>query len=241
MFKSQRAHQLFSKGDFLLIADSKPESKLARKHLQDFNLPFREKRANSCIKDQLYYSSPVFSNTFEESDVPFLLVYHYLYHGPFSYISLEGVRSLLRDKKRVELNGGTNHFYWEDIKTFYYMGREREKLVTCFDEDKQVIFTGDIERSPYPLSEVLDSHDFNQWYDVGCWFIGDFRELLKKQSDGLIIDEETKTVLFPEEVMKLKKRKKIVTQDSRSAYNVTFESYFLDKGKLYGVYANMVD
>ncbi len=190
----------------MLVADSKPESKLARKHLHDFNVPFQEKKASpSSIKDQLYYSSPAFSNSFEDSEVPFLLVYHY--HGPFSYISLEGIRSFLRDKKRVELNGGTNHFYWEDIKTFYYMGHEHEKLVTCFNEDKQIIFTGDIEKSPYLLAKVLDSHDFKHWYDVGCWFIGDFKELLKKQSDGLIIDEQTKTVLFPQEVTKLKRRK----------------------------------
>ena len=245
-----------SNAEITLFLNGNKESELAQEYLSDNGINFYIRFCSTDSLSEFSYADPLFSNSFKEPMIPSLIMRHPSYMGNFSYLSFSGVKSLIRDKLRNELNGESQffskyvNFYWRDIKTFYpHQDYDKEKgfskkreLITCFDRDQKKIFEGPIKESPYQLKELLETHDFKDWHYVSSWEIGELEELTnKKNRKGVVIDRETRTVLFPDEVETLGEGRRIVTKDSRSIYHVTFEAYFNDNGNIFGLYAFMFD
>jgi len=247
-----------SDGENFLFVNGSRESELSQEYLNRSGVSHHIRLSGSATPSELLppgsifgslEATPLFSNSFREPIIPSLIVRNPIYLGLFSYLSFSGVKSFLRDKVRGKLNG-EGKFYWTDVKTFYPhqeynkekgFGKKR-KLVTCFDKEQKRIFEGPLDESPHKLKELLDSHDYKDWYKVSSWQIGDLEELARRQDGrGIVLDEETRTVLFPDEIDMLREGKRVVTQDSRSIYHVTFESYFVDNGQIFGLYAHMFD
>jgi len=239
-----------------LLSDNSKESHLAEVYLSNFDINFSINHGKSNdLWNKLNDSnaSPHFVNSFKNPNLPSLTTFFPGYICHFAYISLLGIEDFLRgiilqdlyEENKIE----EKYWYWRDVNTFYpeqdYNGKvfgERKKLVTCFDRNKERIFEGPILNSPFKFDDQLDKHDFKDWHDVSCWSIGKLGDLTKKVNEnGVVIDENTATVLFPHDIELLKNNKLVPITDSRCYMQVLFEAYFNNNDNVYGIYTNMID
>ena len=220
-----------------LYADLKRESKLAIKYLKDESLQFLRVDRNFVDEGLDYVKSPP----------PFLLVQSQEIF-PQRYSSLMRIKEFLK-LKRLEafgLNREKQFDYWHQkvngFSCFYNFNNDGTKIVKCFDERNKEIFIGDLTKSPFPLKSLLDEHRYKNWDQVSGWKIGSYDNLMENIDDkGKVINADTRTVLFPDDMENLRLGKKVITHDSGCAYQVIYEAYFNDNGDIYGIYANMID
>lgn len=233
-----------------LYIDDREEDKLALQYLQQERLnPEIIKSNTKEIVQKLKYTTPWYSNSKEEPLLPSIITSSRHLVTTISFISFSGVKSFLRYKILGEQTNNERPF-WEELNTFYphqdydpeHGFGGKQKLVTCFNQDKERIFEGKIDEAPHPIKALLEEHDFKEWYDVSSWYVGRLEELVKRQDmHKRIIDKETRTMLFPDDVEILKNGKKVIITDSRSIYHVTYQACFNDNGTVYGLYAHMFD
>lgn len=190
----------------------------------------------------------LFANSFEEPEVPFLVAYQSGRVSTWGYPSFSGIKVYAREKIEAELFGDKFGMkperFWKNVRTFYSSseGNVRQNLVTCFDQKGERIFEGLIDRAPHKLEAPLSRHGYDTWHEVSSWEIGGLDELQRMQAEnGVIIKPETRTVLFPEDLLNLRNGRIVITEDSRSPYNVTYGAFFNDEGTITGLYANMFD
>lgn len=236
-----------------LILDNSKESDLAVKYLNEEEIDFnvQTKVSKDGLFDFLSRSTIAFANSMSQNEFPTLTVNAPdLITGVKSYISLGGVKNYLREKIFEDLKIKKFNDCWREIKTFYCeqdydpknKSGKRKELVTCFNRLGEKIYEGFMKKAPHQLRSPLDKHDFHDWDEVGSQEIDSLDKLFKKRDKkGKIIDLETKTILFPDEVDILKKDGLVIMRDDRSEYHVTYEACFNDKGFIYKVYAQMFD
>ncbi len=232
-----------------LFVDNSENSKRAIIYFQQQKIPITvvESNEEKVLRD-LKHTSPWFANSFNEPLLPTLIFESPQYGPAISYPSFSGVKAYLRGKMYENLPQGK--MYWKEVKTFFpereYDSQKgfgkKKNLVACFNEEKEVIFEGGLEKAPFSFQQFLEEHDFKEWYKVSCWKIGNLVELSnKKNAHGVLVDPETSTIIFPDEEENLKEGRKIIVQDSRSIYHVTYEAYFNHQNIIFGIFADMVD
>lgn len=214
-----------------LYANKDIDSRIAAKYLEQEGFKFEIIELNRENVDIGYIAKlPILINlwTTDESVKE--------YHNN-CWTSLTGVKNFITGEL-LKKSGVKSHWdYKFEIKSFY----GTEKNVTCFNPKREKIYVGPLEKAPHPIEKPLDDYSYKSWHDVGSWEIGNWRKLLETMDDNKIINLETRTVLFLDDIEKLKNREKIVTQEIRHFMEVTYETYFRDEDKLYRLYANMFD
>lgn len=239
--------------------DESKESRMAVKYLKDAGLqvkcrmplPTQREDLWQTLESFLETNLVSFANSRKEPLYPCLWVPS-TWIGPMIvdgivYLSFSGVKSFLRefilDKKvgkREHHLMGTLISDQQKIKTFY--PRENLNLVSCFDKQGRIIFEGEIGKAPHKLLAPLSEHNYPYWHDVGSWEIGSLDELCRKRDNsGVIVDRKTATVLFDDDVERLKNGETIPFLDSRCYMEVIYASYYNDNGIVYRLYANMLD
>lgn len=163
------------------------------------------------------------------------------------YRSFVGIKSFLRSKI-LEEHGVTdsNYHLQKDLKFYQSWDFDAKPAkqfhaITCFNENNEVTYAGDINHAPHPAKKVLDKHPFKDWHEVASFEVGRWQEILRNRDKARILDAKRKVVLFPEEVKSLESGGEVVIHDSGSMYEVHYEAYFKDSEKLYRLYAYMLD
>ncbi len=166
----------------------------------------------------------------------------------YAYSSLPGVKKFIRHEILGRRGINIHEYACTDKLKFFvdwdYSAKPAKitHIVTCFDSRGRKVYTGDIEKAPHPIKKHIDDYDYQDWHEVGSWEIGKWQKLLSSRSrNERVVNLETRTVLFPDDIELLKQEKVVVINEVRHFMQVTYEAYFRDKEKLYRLYADMLD
>jgi len=223
---------------FLLYVDNSPESHLAAKYLEQEGINFQNSYFSG-ESDRNYILAQLAGKT----KLPILVDTAVGFPR-----SMTGIKNLLRwvILKRA---GAEEPYHSVPKDLAFYVSwdfgsspTKKSNVVTCFNEENDKVYVGDINKAPHPVKAVLDTHDFKSWHEVASWEVGNLAEISKtKDKKGRTVSLEKKLVLFPDDIENLKSGDVAVTQDSRCMYQVLYEAFFQDSDRLYRVYANMFD
>jgi len=229
-----------------LFTDRSKESILARKYLENAGIDFEERDSRTFGSMDTTPNNRMFGAHFGIPRYPFIVSEDIL--GECSYYSFLGVKSYIRKKMSEDLFGDQQSLeprrFWKNIKTSF----QKNKEITYFDEKGNNLFEGPMDKIHVDLKSILNEHPHEDWHYVSCWTVGRLGGLSQKQTErGFILDEDTRTILFPDDIDTLKKGKNIVTVDNKSGNNLTYEAYFTDvtgwevEEEVFGIYAHFQD
>ena len=233
-----------------LFADKSNDSKLAAEYLEKSGFEFERIDPKLLRTEDYRVNGNVFGHFLKKSKrsrIPYLSGRIPGVIGYFGYPSLSGVKAYIRDRIGEDLFGDKFGLkpgrFWKNVKRISYSS---DGNVSCFDENGEKIFEGPLEESPIKIQPHLSKHPYKSWNEVSAWKVGKLEELAEKQNEqGIIIDEPTRTILFPDDIEILKGRGIIVTKDSGTIMSADFEAYFArgsgKRREVFGVYASMFD
>lgn len=123
-----------------------------------------------------------------------------------------------------------------NFKNLKHCAYSLEKKIAFFDADSFKFY--EIENLPSQIkSQIkteLDLHWYKRWQDVSVYNLSAFTDFLKlKNKDGSIIEQNTRTILFADDVERLKSEKKTVTHAESSHMNVDYTCYFVANAQLF--------
>ena len=121
--------------------------------------------------------------------------------------------------------------------------------VRCFSSEGEQVFVGDIDKAPVPLREALSWNWYAQrtngggFHHIYGWNLGEWEKIAKSPlNKGTVTFPKAPAALFFDEVEALKDgEQRLVLNESGNMYQVQYDTYFINDGNLFRVYAEMSD
>jgi hypothetical protein len=226
----------------ILNPGNQNETAIVRHHLDALALDYNE--TGFIEPDRFYPCYSVFRNASLEPETPRILLRSGII-GCYIYESYYGARRFIRQEYARKILEKPDD-YFTKISTFYpsteynpHHDMPPLNLVTCFGENKEIIYEGKIDNAPHGLKTPLDHYYYKDWHEVSSRYIGKPEEL--QSIFGIFLSPHSRDIILKEDLDDLKEGKTIVTADYGDIYEVHYSALYLHEGIIYGLYAYMFD